>query len=204
LALRERQKARCAREGAQRPSPTRGPIARHQPDFASCDIASARTFRALLNANVSVFIVSFRLLSRLRVSGRSRRGIREVRSLDANRDAYTSHARDARVRIKRACKNVLSCLFYTFVIATRAFVRAARRKQIAGLAAAFARVCARPFVCEDTCERYAAVTHEARTSKPCTYIFFKGSYPPLGLATPYRAGIRLRDQPARVTGPPGS
>jgi cation transport regulator ChaC len=113
----------------------------------------------VLNANVFAIIISLRLISRLRVSDRSRRAIREVRSTPRDGDDYTSHARDARVRIKRACKNVLLCLYYTFVMRQRAFVRDTRRKQIAGLAAAF--LGARSFVREGTCERYAGVTHEA-------------------------------------------
>jgi hypothetical protein len=48
LAQRKPHKARCAREGALRLSPTRGPIARHPPDFERCDLAIARAFRALI------------------------------------------------------------------------------------------------------------------------------------------------------------
>lgn len=79
FAIIERLEARDARENALWRSAARDPIARHQRDFASCVFASARVLRVLLNANLSQIIVSLRLLSRLCVSGRSRRGIREVR-----------------------------------------------------------------------------------------------------------------------------
>lgn len=79
FAIIERLEARDACENALWRSAARDPIARHQRCFASCDFASARVLRVLLNANLSQIFVSLRLLSRLCVSGRSRRGVREVR-----------------------------------------------------------------------------------------------------------------------------
>lgn len=45
FAVLKLQKGQCARQRALRPSAARDPIAKHQPDFATCVLASARVFR---------------------------------------------------------------------------------------------------------------------------------------------------------------